>query len=119
MRQQSIWDIENRQPPRRISIGEAIALAGVFEISLEDLAKAPHESITDEITGVIAEVQPSLTRLLYSLRRYPDLNVGAWRGAFTYQPPLPLYFSDLLGQFKEIEEIVTPHLTPPEQGSDQ
>jgi transcriptional regulator with XRE-family HTH domain len=49
IRQQSIWDIENRQPPRRITLGEAAALASVFGIALEDLAANPAGEAEDQL----------------------------------------------------------------------
>lgn len=41
MAQSSVWDIENRKPPRRISVSEAVALAEVFGIGLEELVADP------------------------------------------------------------------------------
>jgi hypothetical protein len=110
MRQQSVWDIENRQPPRRISIGEAVALAEVFGVPLEELAKAPHETVTDEIAGITTEAQQVLTRLQVALSRYQQLEVGAWRGVFNFGHPLTDYLSALLEQFGEIGRLVSPHL---------
>lgn len=118
LRQQSVWDIENRQPPRRMSIGEAVALADVFGLRLEDITKAPHETVTDEIAGLVSEAQPILARLLDALSRYRQLEVGAWRGVFVYGHPLPVYLRELLDQFSEIEDIVRPHLDAPEQGAE-
>lgn len=42
--QSSVWDIENRKPPRRISIGEAVALARVFGMSIQDLVQPPRDA---------------------------------------------------------------------------
>lgn len=42
---QAIWQIENRQPPRRISVGEAIALCRVFGFDdVSELGKPPEEA---------------------------------------------------------------------------
>ena len=39
--QSSVWHIENGQPRRKISAGEAVAFAQVFEITLDELMKPP------------------------------------------------------------------------------
>jgi transcriptional regulator with XRE-family HTH domain len=42
--QQAIWQIENRQPPRKISLSEAIAFCQVFGVEdVADLGKPPDE----------------------------------------------------------------------------
>ncbi|HEY6595933.1 MAG TPA: helix-turn-helix transcriptional regulator [Asanoa sp.] len=45
--QSAIWKIENGNPPRRITYDEALALAEVFHIPLEDLA-VPPEVVADQ-----------------------------------------------------------------------
>jgi len=43
MRQQSIWKVENGQPRRKLSVGEAATFARVFGISLSELMTPPGE----------------------------------------------------------------------------
>jgi transcriptional regulator with XRE-family HTH domain len=39
--QSSLWSIEEGKPPRRVSIGEAVAFSKVFDIPLAELVTAP------------------------------------------------------------------------------
>jgi transcriptional regulator with XRE-family HTH domain len=58
MQQQAVWKIENGDPPRKISYGEAIAFCRVFGIeNVADLGQPPESLITREMHGLIDEVQ--------------------------------------------------------------
>lgn len=58
MRQSSVWDIENRTPPRRITLGEALALVRVFGLaSVSDLASPPYASGADELAVIVRDLQ--------------------------------------------------------------
>lgn len=44
LNQSSVWAIERAEPRRRISLDEAVALAQVFEMPLQELMEAPDEA---------------------------------------------------------------------------
>jgi transcriptional regulator with XRE-family HTH domain len=55
IRQQAIWEIENRHPPRRISLGEAIAIAKVFDLDILDLTDPPDSVLTARMRSLIED----------------------------------------------------------------
>src|SRR5215469_12232384 len=63
IRQQAIWQIENREPPRRISLGEALALAEVFGISIYDLTEPPGLLVTAEVRMYFDRASELITHL--------------------------------------------------------
>jgi hypothetical protein len=67
MQQQAIWKIENGNPPRKISYGEAVALSKVFGIEdVADLGKPPGEvadELADQIIGAYLDMGDSRNRL--------------------------------------------------------
>jgi transcriptional regulator with XRE-family HTH domain len=52
LRQQQAWQIESGTPPRRLSVGEAAAIAGVFDISLSDLMTPPEEVASQNLVNL-------------------------------------------------------------------
>lgn len=52
MQQQAIWKIENGDPPRRISLGEAIAFSQVFDIDVAELGDPPEEIAQTVLWGI-------------------------------------------------------------------
>lgn len=72
IRQQAIWEIENREPPRKISYGEALAFCKVFEIEdVSELGKPREEIGNPELTQLrqeVAEIREAHQQLLDNLR---------------------------------------------------
>ncbi len=56
IRQQSVWQVESGAPRRKVSIGEAMALATVFEIPLEELTQPPTEVIDRDLVSLGREL---------------------------------------------------------------
>ena len=103
MRQQAIWQIENSTPPRRISLGEALAFCQVFDIEdVADLGKPPEEVAA----GLVREIQVASAEWEQSGRDLVDLLSGiliqsnADPGA--YQPVL----GKLRAQIADLDDVV-------------
>jgi len=52
MRQQQVWQIESGSPRRKVSIGEAIAIAGVFGIPVTELTRPPDGAISKNLSSL-------------------------------------------------------------------
>lgn len=67
MTQSAIWKIENGDPPRRITFDEAVTFAGVFDVSLDELASPPDvvaaQSVADAARAIVWKVE-SLDNLM-------------------------------------------------------
>jgi transcriptional regulator with XRE-family HTH domain len=49
MRQPAVWQVENGKPRRKLSLGEAVAIAEVFGISIYDLTEPPAALVTAQV----------------------------------------------------------------------
>ncbi len=85
---QAIWQIENREPPRRISLSEAIAFSYVFE--LEDVAalgQPPAEvarDVVNEIRRFRKDLRSDANELIEQLRyirTHAEADPDIWREA--------------------------------------
>lgn len=85
IRQQTIWEIENRNPPRRISLSEAIAFSKVFDIDLEQLGAPPEEVVRVRVADLKQERRDWRTKtdqlisLLHGLRTQPALDPATYQ----------------------------------------
>jgi transcriptional regulator with XRE-family HTH domain len=89
MQQQAVWKIENGDPPRRISYGEAIAFCKVFGIEdVSELGKPREEVVNEELAVLRQKEVPQLdgagkellAKLHHALLRERALVSGAAEG---------------------------------------
>lgn len=95
MQQQAIWKIENGNPPRRISLSEAIALGQVFDIAPTELAE-PLEKVT---SGLVEDIRQSV----HDLAQSPL--IGLLRDV-RQLPPEPDIWPELLKALREQVEAI-------------
>jgi transcriptional regulator with XRE-family HTH domain len=76
--QSAIWKIENGDPPRRVTYDEALAMAEVFGLPLEELSVAPEAAadreairLFDELRRAQQETRDARTRLSVHVSAHP------------------------------------------------
>jgi transcriptional regulator with XRE-family HTH domain len=52
LRQQQVWQIESGDPPRKLSVGEAAAIASIFGLTIGDLLTPPHELAMQDLMNL-------------------------------------------------------------------
>lgn len=94
MQHQAVWQIENRQPPRRISYGEAVAFCKVLEIDdVAELGKPPAEiagKLASEVTAALTEWSNAGGRLISAL---DEAGAAAYGGAVLSRAELANVFA--------------------------
>jgi hypothetical protein len=114
MQHQAIWQIENRQPPRKISYGEAVAFCKVFGIEdVADLGKPPASVAIymmgklHEATAEMAKASRQLLSVLGDLAAQEDYLAGPLRDADQfYIDDFYVYTGQLDGELAHHAEVV-------------
>jgi transcriptional regulator with XRE-family HTH domain len=119
--QSSVWHIENGQPRRKVSTGEAVAFAEVFGISLDELMRPPDDP--EKLAADIARLDSDLQQWEFDGRDLRDRLKGLARRyeALSDQlesHPLKAAISEMIQELKVPEGWVFRTMANPDEDAD-